>query len=178
MKFDIPSLALPLAACAVLAFAGCNGSSSSTAEPKAGDEHAHDHGEGGHDHAHDHAHEGPHGGHVIEIGDEEYHAEWTHDESGKVTVYILDAAMKNDVPADGESININVKLGDNAKQYTLDKEEPNKFSTEDKTLVGNLEALSDAVTATLSVDIKGKHYEAPITAGGHSHDHDHGDHKH
>jgi hypothetical protein len=171
MKFDIRSLALPFAVCAALAFVGCSGGSSKT-DPKVGGEHAHDHGHD-HDHDHDHAHEGPHGGHVIAIGDEEYHAEWTHDESGKVTFYILDASMKNDVPADGDTITVNVKIGDTPKQYTLESESPSKFSIEDKALLGNLEALSEGVTATLSIDINGKHYEAPITAGGHDHDHGH-----
>lgn len=168
MKFPLRALVLALAGCLPLAFAGCPSSTPPT-EPKAEGEPGHEHGE----HGHDHAHEGPHGGHIVEIGEEEYHAEWTHDDSGKVTVYVLDAEMKKDVPVDSETITINVKLGDNAKQYTLESEGPSKFSTEDKTLVGNLEALSEAVTATLSLDINGKHYESPITAGGHDHSHDH-----
>jgi hypothetical protein len=175
MKFDIRAFVLPLIACLPLLLTGCPSSTAPTGSgPNEASQSGHEHGDG---HDHDHAHNGPHGGHIIEIGDEEYHAEWTHDESGKVTVYVLDAAMKNDVPVEGETININVKLGDNAKQYTLESEGPSKFSTEDQTLVGNLEALSEAVTATLSLDINGKHYEAPITAGGHDHAHDH-DHDH
>jgi hypothetical protein len=173
MKFATRSFALAVTGCLTLALSGCD---SSTKSPPKAEEHSHEH--EGHE-GHDHAAAGPHGGHIVEIGKEEYHAEWTHDDSGKVTVYVLDAAMKKDVPVDGETIKIAVKLGDNAKEYTLDAEGPmaSKFSIEDKTLVGNLEALSDAVTATLSLDIGGKHYDAPITAGGHDHEHDH-DHKH
>lgn len=174
MQFSLRTLVLALAGCLPIALAGCP-SSTPTTEPKAADEHDHDHGEDGHDHAHDHAHEGPHGGHIVEIGEEEYHAEWTHDDSGKVTVYILDATMKKDVPLESQTIAINVKIGDEAKQYTLESDAPmsNKFSTENEALVGQLEALSEAVTATLSLDIGGKHYEAPITSGGHDHEHDH-----
>ena len=176
MSLDMRHALLSFAACIAIALTGCPDNTSAPGT-KTADEHSHDH--EGHDHAHDHSHAGPHGGKVIEIGNEEYHAEWTHDDSGKVTVYILDASMKNDVPLESDTININVKFGDDAKQYTLEAESPmsSKFSIEDKTLVGNLEALSDAVTATLSLDIKGKHYEAPITAGGHDHAHDH-DHDH
>ena len=176
MKFAARFLVVALACCVPLSLVGCNGGSATT-EPKA-DSHDHDH-DHGHDHAHDHSHAGPHGGHVVEIGDEEYHAEWTHDDSGKVTVYFLDASMKKDVPVESEAVTIKVKIGENEKEYTLESESPSKFSVVDQTLVGNLEALSEAVTATLSVDINGKHFDAPITAGGHSHDHDHGhDHKH
>src|SRR5688500_14491837 len=40
----------------------------------------------GHAHAHSHADEGPNGGHLIELGNEEYHGEWLHDDdSGKLT---------------------------------------------------------------------------------------------
>ena len=38
-----------------------------------------------HDHAgHDHAHVGPHGGDIVELGDENYHAELAHDVIGLV----------------------------------------------------------------------------------------------
>src|SRR5437667_11136252 len=47
-----------------------------------------------HDHEHDHAHHGPHHGHLMEIGQEEYHAEWTHDESGKIPIYNLGSDAK------------------------------------------------------------------------------------
>ena len=61
----------------------------------------------GHDHdghtdceqdAHDHSTEGPHGGHLVELGNEEYHAELLHDEAAhSVTVHLLDAAGKQPV---------------------------------------------------------------------------------
>src|SRR5262245_48626015 len=84
---------------------GCTGPANPGVKgPK--DEHAHDH-------EHDHAHHGPHHGHLMEIGGEEYHAEWTHDESGKVTFYILDAEAKKEVPTASEEIVIDVKIGEN-----------------------------------------------------------------
>ncbi|MDP6057614.1 MAG: hypothetical protein QGH33_01925, partial [Pirellulaceae bacterium] len=50
----------------------------------------HDHDD--HDHGHAHEDTGPHGGHVVEIGDEQLHAEWTHDDaSGEVVIYLLDS---------------------------------------------------------------------------------------
>ena len=170
MPSSLHSLVLILVAGVSLSLAGCPSSTTTNPPEKAGE---HDH-EDGHDHAHDHAHEGPHGGHIIEIGKEEYHAEWTHDESGKVTVYILDSTMKKDVPTGTDTITIEVKLGENVKTYTLESESPMsaKFEIVDKTLVGSLEARK-GLTATLKLDIDGKHYDAPISHDEHSHDHAH-----
>ena len=60
-------------------------------------EEAHVHGEAD---AHSHAAEGPHGGHLIVLGNEEYHAELVHDEgTHTVTVHLLDASMENPISA-------------------------------------------------------------------------------
>ncbi len=151
-----------------------------------GDEHAHeheghDHGEGekgheGHDHAHVH---GPHDGHIIEIGDEEYHAEWTHDESGKVTVYILDATMKKEVPIAADAITIDTAVGGKTNSFQLAAVDPSegdmpkasKFEIVDKGLLGVLESLSEGVTATLKLTINDKPYEAKIVHDDHGHKH-------
>lgn len=155
---------------------GCGDS----AKPKAATnaEHGHDHeghGHEGHDHSHAH---GIHGGHVVELGKEEYHAEWTHDESGKIVVYILDSAMKKDFPITAEKLTINTKVGDKAASYELaavnrtegDKPTAFQFEVEDKALLGVLESLSKGVTAHLAVEIEGKSFNAEIT---HDHGHEH-----
>jgi hypothetical protein len=136
----------------------------------------HDHGDHGHDHAHDHAH-GPHGGEIIEIGDEEYHAEYLKTDDGTVTVYVLDASMKNEVPIAAEEIAIDTKVGDKATTFKLaavdrtegDEPKTAKFEVVDKELAGVLVALSDGVTATLKLDINGKPYEANIEKVDHHH---------
>src|SRR3982751_3555980 len=61
--------------------------------------------------SHDHAHHGPHNGHLMEIGEEEYHAEWTHDDSGKITFYVLDSDAKKEVPIAADELTIDVKIG-------------------------------------------------------------------
>src|SRR5436190_22407029 len=104
-------LNMVLAALVGLWLAGCGSANHSEKTPKSGD---------GHDHEHEHVHHGPHNGHLMEIGEEEYHAEWTHDESGKVTFYLLDAAAKKEVPIAAEEVVIDVKIGENAsKSYKL-----------------------------------------------------------
>lgn len=133
-----------------------------------------------HDHDHDHAHGGLHDGHVLELGNEEYHAEWTHDDdSGKVDVYILDKTMKKEVPIAAESLTINTKVGDKEKAYTLEAVnaadgKASQFQITDKTLLTILSSVGEGTTATLDVNIDGKPYTQKFEA--HS-EHDHG-HKH
>lgn len=167
-----------LAAAVACYFSGCN-SASPTADKDTGKatEEGHDHSHEGHDHDHDHAHEGPHGGHLIELGDEEYHGEWTHDEEGKVTIYILDGAAKKTVPIAAETVTIEVKIGDTVKSFDLaavnrtDGEMPQAFQFEivDKSLLGALEA-TKGIEASLKVDVNGKPFVGKIEADhGHAH---------
>ena len=125
-----------------------------------------------------HAHElGPHKGHLIELGNEEYHGELVHDEkSGTVTVYILDSTGKNAVPIEGKDVTINVKHGKEAEQFKLasspDQGDPqgksSRFVSKDKHLLEDLDA--EDTQATLVVQIEGKQYRGKIA-------HDHADHK-
>ena len=166
----------------------CAGCPSSSSNSSTGDGHEeHDHGEeghkedghGGHGHeGHSHAAHGPHGGHIIELGQEEYHAEWTHDEEGKVTIYLLDSEMKKDVPIAADHVTIDVKIGTKTSTFNLAAVDPmggdmpkaSKFEIVDKGLLGVLESLSEGVTATLRIpDINGKPYEAKITHDDHKH---------
>ena len=135
-----------------------------------------DHGEHGHDHEHGHVHSGPHQGHLMVLGNEEYHAEWTHDENGKVTFYILDAAGKNEVPIAAEQITIDVKIGNNEpKTYELvavDAKDGKSatFEVVDKQFAGLFDQLkSSGLVLTLNVDIGGKHFSQVVK----EHDHEH-----
>lgn len=185
---------LALVACGGLA--GCGGGDTSTgggsSATSAHDDHGHDHGDGhahddhgsgekAHDHAHDHAAHGPHGGHIIELGEEEYHAEWKHDdESGKVTFYILDAEMKKEVPITASELVIETKVGENGKEYKLAAVNPSEdfvpkasqFELEDKGLIVVLQAAGhEGTEATLKVQINDKPYSAKIEHWGHDHKH-------
>ena len=68
---------------------------------------AHD-AEHGHAHTHDHGHEqGPHKGELIELGEEEFHAEVVFDEEGsKVTLYLLGADAKTAVPVEAKELSL------------------------------------------------------------------------
>lgn len=97
-----PFASVCLTALATLSFctlAGCGSGSPTGGTPT--EPAGHYEGDG-HDHSGDagetHPTEGPHGGHLIELGDEEYHAELTHDEATQtVTVYLLDGAGESPV---------------------------------------------------------------------------------
>lgn len=129
------------------------------------------------DHGHGHPSEGPHHGHLIELGAEEYHAEFVHDEeAGTVTVYILDAAAKQSVPIEAAEIAINLKHDGQGEQFKLAaspvKGDPkgmsSRFVSNDEELGEDLE-LEDA-EAQLVLKIAGKSYRGKIE---HDHDHSH-----
>jgi hypothetical protein len=158
-------LFLPLTAAAGVWLAGCNPPASSQGS-----------GSGGEAHEHEHAHHGPHGGHLMEIGEEEYHAEWTHEESGKVTFYILDAEAKKEVPIAAEEIAIEVKIGKNEPTtFKLAAVNPQDgkaaaFELVDKNLLGVLETLkSPGVVATLHVTIEDKPFVQRVQEHEHGH---------
>ena len=130
--------------------------------------------------AHAHPSEGPHGGGLIELGNEAYHAELVHDEaSGEVTIYILDGAAKNEVAIESKEITINLKHGDTVQQFVLATSpqatdtagKSSKFVALNAKLGEELHEGHDS--AQLVLTIAGKQYRGAI-----KHDHDHGhDHK-
>lgn len=148
-----------------------NGTSASSGGGDHG--HSHDgHSHDGHNHAHGHSHAdtGPNGGHIIELGEEEYHAEWVHDdESGKLTVFILDKDVKQPVPIPAGTISIVKKIGDDAQVYELAAVDPqgdpakaSKFEITDKPLIEALKTAGEGVEATLNIKIDDKPYSAKI----------------
>ena len=162
-------------------FNGCGGNE--TAAPPAGDSAAAAH--------HDHGHEleGPHGGHVIELGSETYHAELTHDDqSHRVGVYILDGEAKAAVPIEAESVTINVSVDGEPSQYVLPAARP-PGEAEGKSSYFELvsELLSTVVSgqsekpntrARVSITIDGKPYVGMIETEHHDHEHHDHDHDH
>lgn len=69
---------------------------------------------------HVHPTEGPHGGELIELGNEEYHAELLHDDdTGTVTIYILNEAADEQVAIDESEITVNAKQDGQPAQFKL-----------------------------------------------------------
>jgi hypothetical protein len=135
-----------------------------------------------HDDAHGHAHAslGPHGGTIIEMGTESYHAELVHDEAtDAVTVYILDGSVKKAAPIGAVELTVNLKHGDAGEQLKLaaspDTGDPegksSRFVSDGPELGQELHEHHDS--AVLVVKIDGKQYRGEI-----AHDHEHDTHDH
>ncbi len=132
---------------------------------------------------HDHSSEGPHGGHLIELGDEQYHVELVlDDKAGEVTFYVLDSAAKKAVPIDAAELVVNLKHGGEAEQFKIAAKPESgetagtssRFFSADKELAGDLDA--EGADAQLVVTIAGKQFRGAI-----EHEHDdkgHAEHTH
>ncbi len=124
---------------------------------------------------HSHPDIGPHHGDLIELGNEEFHAEMVHDDAaGTITIYILDSAAKIAVPIDATELVINLKHDGKPEQFKLlssaDAGDPagksSRFTLKDADLATHIE--DAAAEPKMSVTINGKPYSGEIK---HSHDH-------
>lgn len=98
---------------------GCNRPAAETAQHEEGKHAEHEGGEHGHEHGHDHG-EGPHGGHVVELGQDDYHAEVVHDDKKDlVRIYLLDSEAKKPVTSATPEIVLNVVAAGSPKQFRL-----------------------------------------------------------
>jgi len=126
---------------------------------------------------HAHPSEGPHHGTLIELGNEEFHAELVHDEKS-VTVYVLDSSAKTSVPIDTSEIVINLMHDGKPEQFKLaaapEEQDPkgksSRFVANDRELASHVD--DEAAAPKLSIVINGKSYRGTI-AHEHSHDHPH-----
>ena len=67
---------------------------------------------------HEHEH-GPHGGHLVELGEEEYHAEVVfQDKTGKITVYLLDSSAKKPNPIDAKQVTLKLTVGGKPQDFS------------------------------------------------------------
>lgn len=127
---------------------------------------------------HDHPHEGPHQGTLVELGDEEYHAEVVHD-ADSVTVYVLDASAKQAVAIDAKELIISVLHDGTPEQVKLmaspeatdEAGKSSRFTVTDAELAGHLDDAAAAPKLSLTID--GTAYRGEIM-----HDHDHEGHDH
>lgn len=160
-----------------MALAGCTsegtkpGAPASTSPAASADPHA----------GHAHPTEGPHHGELIELGNEEYHAELLHDDSS-VTIYVLNGAADKQFPIEATEVVINTTHDGKPEQFTLvakpDVSDPagksSCFVSEDTGLVHHID--EEHASHRLALTINGKPYRGEIS---HHHDgHDHRGHDH
>jgi hypothetical protein len=134
------------------------------------------------DHAHDDS-EGPHGGSIVELGDDEYHAEVMVDgKTHSLTVYLYGPDAKTVSPIAAEEIAVvtedDTKLALKAAPQEGDAEgKSSKFILTDEAAVGPI-AEAGFLHGSLQVEIDGKPYRGDIDShfDGSSHE-DHADQK-
>lgn len=148
---------------------------------KVPDDHA-DHESGDHQHGdHDHAAEGPHHGQIIELGEEEYHAELVHDEdTHTITVYLLDHSAEKSAASSAKEATINLLVDGKPHQFTLPAApqaddsagETSRYQLADEKLCETLD--SAGAKGRLNVTIADKSYVGQLDHAAHEHhDHDH-----
>ncbi|MEO8498858.1 MAG: hypothetical protein ABI614_27670 [Planctomycetota bacterium] len=165
-----------IAACTLLLLAACNSSAPSPVPaPPAVDHSEHDHA-----HAHSHAETGPNGGHLVELGDEAYHIEWTHDDAtGLVTLYVLDGTAQKFVPIPSEAITITVKVKDSTEYHLAavdsigDPPVSAKFELKSPELLVALGLAGAGADVSVALTIDGKDYRGEFERHEHGHNHDH-----
>jgi hypothetical protein len=171
------SFELAITAAFALILAGCTDSGSEFTEV------SHDESEIGHeDHSgHGHGAHGPNGGEIVEVGNEEFHAEVVVDEGKhRIDVFILGSDAKTAKPIAASEISISFKHGDVVEDFklaaaALDGEpegQSSKFSITDEELFEELHEHSEGATLSFT--------DGDQTLTGtvkHSHDHE-GEHGH
>jgi hypothetical protein len=130
--------------------------------------------------AHDHPDHGPHGGDLIELGDDGYHAELVERDGDEIWVHLLGSDAKTAVPIDAEKLRINLVDHGNPRQFELaalpaegdPAGQSSRFRSADPELWRLLHR--EHATARLAVVIDGKQYLGTLEhERGHAHHHDH-----
>lgn len=142
--------------------------------------------EHGHTHAHDHGHgHGPHEGDLIELGEEEFHAEVVFDEeNNKVILYLLGPDAKAAVAIDAKELSLEMPGKDAAVTHALtaapqegDGEgKSSRFEIQSEALVEAFHHDSKTV-GKFTVSIGGKEFNGEIKHSHDDHDHKHEDSK-
>lgn len=136
------------------------------------------------DHGHDHEHaHGPHDGHIIELGEEEYHAELVYvPADAKVTIYTYGPDLDKPAAIDATEITLNLMIEGKAEQFALpaQKQEGDEEGKASKFELAGNETIKSKIKSEedlhgkINVSIGGKSYVGEIS---HDHDHDH-EHEH
>jgi hypothetical protein len=159
MRVRIPAVLLLTAIAATAGLAGCDNGPQRQA--------------GGTAAVHDHPTKGPHGGSLIELGNEEYHVEMLHDDaSGTVTFFVLDGSAKKAVPIEATEVLVNLKHDGKPEQFKVpaktdagETAKSSRFVAADKELAEDLDR--EGADAELVLTIDGKQFRGKI-----AHDHE------
>lgn len=124
-------------------------------------------------HGHHHHDHGPHGGHIIELGN--YHGEITMDESRTVTVYLLGDDAETAAPAANATLTLLLKVGEDELEIPLTS---SPLEGEEDGLSSRYVAAADAIPESID-DIEEVQGSVRLTIGEETvtgkieHDHHH-----
>jgi len=182
MRIALVSLCVIAAGAMSVCLVGCSPDPTQTPTNNAGGEA--ERGNGG-SAVQEHPTEGPHGGHLIELGSEEYHAELLHDENTHtVTIHLLDGAAKQPVAVALPEVTVQLHQDGQFVKYALKAVQgegdaagaASQFEIVDAALCDAL-CHEDEVRGRLQLTIQGKPYTGVIEHSSHDEDghegHDH-----
>ena len=152
-----PELAPWLVLCLAVVVAGC-GDKKEGAPAKGPDKPADAH-------AHPVA---PHGGELLELGEEEAHLELIHDsKTGSVTVYVLGKDAKTAVAVAAPTIVVATK--DGPQEFALTAVNPKADGTADTWKGTHAGLMAEPLDGRIRVTIAGKAHQSPLEAAPHKH---------
>lgn len=164
------SLEMTLTIAFALVLTGCTGGDSTYTEVSHDESElaTDDHGHGSH---------GPNGGDIVELGNEEFHAEFVVDEAAhRMDVYILGSDAKTAKPIEATEISLGFKHGEAVEEFKLaaaplegePEGQSSKFTLADAEAFGELHEHPEGATLSIAAG------EVSLT-GTVKHSHDHGD---
>lgn len=129
------------------------------------------------DDVHGHPEHGPHGGDLVELGKEAFHAELVHSDGG-IAMYVLDGSATKPVAIASEKLVVSLKHNGQVASFDLaanpDANDPpgqtSRFTSTDPKLDQWLDAGAEGAVV---IQIEGKSYTGKV-----AHDHDHEGHDH
>lgn len=117
----------------------------------------------------EHDHKPPHGGEVIELGNEEGHLEVIHDhDGGKVTVYVFGSGFDKPISVAQPTIVIKQKDGTNA-EFALTAVEAKADGTAHQWKGEHAALKSDPWVGRIRLEIAGKKFQPDLEPAGHDH---------
>lgn len=145
------------------ALVGCQPPKPPAPAPAAGGAAAHDH---------DHGEHGEHGGHLLHLEPSGSHAEWTHDDTGKLTIY-LDEVAQFGKKIEAVKVQLDVK-GQAPKVFEFKALDSSVFELTSEELLKAIEmtgAKDAGMTVKLLATIDGKEESALVEHDDHGHHH-------
>jgi hypothetical protein len=113
-------------------------------------------------------HKAPHGGEILELGEEEAHLEMIHDaKTGSLTVYVYGKSLE--APAAVASPTILLASKDGPAELKLTAVEPKADGTATQWKVTDPRLAADPLDGRIRVTVDGKQHQSPLEPAGHDH---------